>query len=256
MGLLDDIMKKAETDKAIADVAKEDITVKYKGGAEVPVEKYADMAEGTISKIVEREAEQNRTKEVFNGDLVQIVGPLGPNSSEACRQAVEEGTIYSLEGAVPGFPLLSEYEAAGGFHPNCNHDAVTTPECIQVMAEMEQDSQPVTEEAPPVSEKELERERVIEERLNKMRAIQEADTLPSAQALAGGVLQDSKAEWDLDSLARTPGSITNLAQAKALLEYESRQMALVPKIQKGIDDFRNKPYTLEEVIKYLKDLLE
>jgi len=52
-------------------------------------------------------------------DLVQIIGGVSIRSHPAC--ATWAGRVVSLTGATDGFPMLDEYIADGGFHPNCVH---------------------------------------------------------------------------------------------------------------------------------------
>lgn len=87
-----------------------------KSGRVWQFETYANMLIRTKSVEARNTGLQNRMLDSGN-DLVQV---SNHNSSDpAC--ASWEGQILSVTGKTPGYPTLAEAEAAGLFHPNCQH---------------------------------------------------------------------------------------------------------------------------------------
>lgn len=103
--------------------------VTYKNGRKVEAKTYAEVVARTSTAECHRTATQNRILETFDGDLVEIVGPLDDKTRPACEEAV--GHLYSIEGRTPGYPLLEDYISKGGFGVNCRHDNAVTEKVIE-----------------------------------------------------------------------------------------------------------------------------
>lgn len=87
-----------------------------KGGRSWTLDRYADMLVRT--KLAESRNTGLSTKMLENGyDLVQVTSH---NSSHAAC-AEWEGKILSLSGNDPDYPSVDDAQAAGLFHPNCQH---------------------------------------------------------------------------------------------------------------------------------------
>jgi hypothetical protein len=87
-----------------------------KGGHKWTLDRYADMLFRT--KAVEARNRGLMNRMVENGkDLVQVSNH--GTTHQECR--VWEGKILSITGATAGYPTLGDAEAAGLFHPNCQH---------------------------------------------------------------------------------------------------------------------------------------
>ncbi|MBV6514227.1 MAG: hypothetical protein FMNOHCHN_03817 [Ignavibacteriaceae bacterium] len=87
-----------------------------RGGKQWSLDTYAEMLFRT--KTVEARNRGLANRMVENGyDLVQV----SSHFSTHYECAVWEGKILSLRGETGGYPTVAEAEAAGLFHPNCQH---------------------------------------------------------------------------------------------------------------------------------------
>lgn len=86
-----------------------------KGGKAWELDRYAEMLIRT--KAVEARNTGMANRMVENGyDLVQVTTH---GADDVCGDW--EGKVLSLTGRTPGYPTVSDAEAAGLFHPNCKH---------------------------------------------------------------------------------------------------------------------------------------
>lgn len=87
-----------------------------KGGHTWELDRYAEMLFRTKAVEARNRALANRMVE-NDYDLVQV----SDHGTDHPACAEWEGKVLSITGSTPGYPTVSEAEAAGLFHPNCKH---------------------------------------------------------------------------------------------------------------------------------------
>lgn len=88
-----------------------------KAGRRWDMETYSEMATLTAIERATREGYTDTMKE-FGYDLAIISDHYG--ACPICE--AWQGVVISINGDTPGYPTLSDAEAAGVFHPRCMHD--------------------------------------------------------------------------------------------------------------------------------------